>query len=264
MSMRDDEQPNRVVADMACHLAAGHPIAYELALDEAFLDTAAEESWQEHLLGRVWEPGEAAVVVGRHSSIAQEVRLDATTQDRVPILRRATGGCAVVLGPGCLCVSGIVRHARLLELAAAGFGLGPARSFLHQLLNALAELTLPLALDESGDWVLGGRKCGGTAVRHTAWGSLIQIVWMCDFDASLAERYLCHPPREPRYRKQRSHNDFLTRLPLPACLLRAALCERLQLNQPAALQARLTARAMELLHTKYLNPAFVWFGTVQR
>ena len=73
--------------------------AENLALDEALLDEAEASSAGCETL-RLWEPKEPAVVIGRSSQAAIEVRLDACRELAVPVLRRASGGAAVVTGPG--------------------------------------------------------------------------------------------------------------------------------------------------------------------
>src|SRR4051812_4138769 len=66
-----------------------------LALDE-FLLSQGEETL------RFWECPRPVVVVGRGGRIAEQVRVKECEEDGVEVLRRCSGGGAVVLGPGCL------------------------------------------------------------------------------------------------------------------------------------------------------------------
>src|ERR1700744_5927351 len=75
--------------------------AENLALDEVLLDDA-ELAGQPREVLRIWEPVEPLVVVGRGSHVAAEVNVEACQADGVPILRRTSGGAAIVGGPGCL------------------------------------------------------------------------------------------------------------------------------------------------------------------
>ncbi|HJT30886.1 MAG TPA: hypothetical protein VJ783_02385, partial [Pirellulales bacterium] len=77
--------------------------AENLALDEALLDEAEQHAAAgtgECL--RLWEPAHRLVVVGRSSCVSTEVRTDFCRRQGLPILRRSSGGAAIVSGPGCL------------------------------------------------------------------------------------------------------------------------------------------------------------------
>src|SRR5262249_51985287 len=94
-------------------------IAENLALEEALL-LQAEQGGPEVL--RLWEWRQQAVVLGAAGRLAQEVDEAACMNDGVPIVRRSSGGGAVVLGPGCLNFSLILRfdhHPSLIDLHAS-------------------------------------------------------------------------------------------------------------------------------------------------
>src|SRR2546422_7707254 len=73
---------------------------HNLACDEALL-LGCEEDDEEEIL-RFWEPREHFVVLGYSNRINAEASLPACRAHRVPILRRCSGGGAVLQGPGCL------------------------------------------------------------------------------------------------------------------------------------------------------------------
>ena len=76
-------------------------LAENLALDEALLEEAETAAQPLETL-RLWEARQHAVVIGRSSRMAVEVRGDVCRELNVPVLRRISGGAAVVVGPGCL------------------------------------------------------------------------------------------------------------------------------------------------------------------
>jgi len=90
--------------------------AENLALDEALL-LAAEAGTGGELL-RLWEAPRHAVVVGAGGSVALDVNVPACEADGVPILRRASGGGTVLIGPGCLCYSLVLGYERATSSAA--------------------------------------------------------------------------------------------------------------------------------------------------
>jgi len=82
------------------HLTLPSP-AENLALDESLLDAAEAGEIDTGVL-RLWESPTYCVVLGRSSSAAIEVHLEACHQDCVPVLRRSSGGGTILAGPGCL------------------------------------------------------------------------------------------------------------------------------------------------------------------
>src|SRR4051794_15913181 len=89
--------------------------ADNLALDEALLLSGEAGEGGEVL--RLWEWPGPAVVLGAGCRLAQDVDEAACAADGVPVLRRASGGGTVLLGPGCLCYSLVLRYDRAPELA---------------------------------------------------------------------------------------------------------------------------------------------------
>src|SRR5438128_2355942 len=85
-----------------CELTLATP-AENLALDEALLlnaETAAGEDEGEVL--RLWESPQPMVVLGSSSKFGVEANAEGCAKLDVPILRRASGGAAILAGPGCL------------------------------------------------------------------------------------------------------------------------------------------------------------------
>jgi lipoate-protein ligase A len=165
-----------------------------------------------------WETHRPAIVLGRSRRAADDVFDHVCAADRVPILRRITGGGTVVLGPGCLnyvVVLSIVSRPELAEVAA---------SFRAVLGGLASALELPgLIIEGQTDLVLDGRKVSGNAQRRGRRTLFHHGTLLYDFDAGLAARYLKEPGRQPAYRGGRCHLDFLGNLPLPSRTIRARL-----------------------------------------
>lgn len=223
--------------------------AENLALDEALLDWAeslpgeapasGEERGQPRESGevlRLWEPAEPFVVIGRGSHIEQEVDVAACRRLEVPVLRRASGGAAVVVGPGCLLYAVVLSYELRPELRP----LDAAHRFvLGRVAEAVARCVPQVAAAGTSDLVLARqhaqrRKFSGNSVRCKRTHFLYHGTLMYDFDIGLIETCLRMPPREPDYRRGRGHGDFLANLPVSAAELRRSLAHAWQATRPVS------------------------------
>ena len=189
--------------------------AENLALDEALL-LDGEEGAGEAL--RVWEWPALAVVLGSGCRLADDVHEEACRADGVPILRRGSGGGTVLWGPGCLLYSLILRYDR--EPA-----LGEIRSSYRWILERVGQAIGLYGVEREGisDLALEGRKFSGNAQQRKQTVLLHHGTLLCGFDLAQVSRYLKPPPRQPDYRRQREHQDFLVNLPLSPQELKQSL-----------------------------------------
>jgi lipoate-protein ligase A len=190
-----------------------------LALDETLLLRAEEEDTGETL--RFWEPSTMFVVLGYSRRAEEEVFLNHCAKDRIPVLRRYSGGGTVLQSPGCLNYSLILR---IVKEGPRSTIRGTTSSILGQHAGVL-QLLLEKTVEVRGesDLTIEGRKCSGNAQRRLNRYVLFHGTFLLNADISRMERYLPIPLKQPAYRKQRSHSDFLTNLPLPAEELKHAL-----------------------------------------
>lgn len=182
--------------------------AENLALDEALLDTGEAGKLAEEVL-RLWEFQQAVVVVGRSSRVEQEVNVAACREARVPILRRASGGAAIVAGPGCLMYSVVLpydgrQHLRMIDQAH--------RHVLGIIARALQSLDIAAEHCGTSDLAIGGRKFSGNSLRCKRDHLLYHGTLLYNFDLALIDRLLRMPPRVPDYRAGRPHGTFVTNL----------------------------------------------------
>src|SRR6478609_2357724 len=110
--------------------------AENLAFDEAMLELAEERAPDGEFL-RLWESPQPIVVVGRSSRVATEVNETFCLRGGIPILRRSSGGAAIVTGRGCLMYALVLSYAVRPELK----DITRAHSFiLKQLTTSLGPL----------------------------------------------------------------------------------------------------------------------------
>jgi lipoate-protein ligase A len=213
--------------------------AENIALDEALLDWAEELGDDPEYL-RLWEPATPIVVVGRSTRVQREVDEQACRRHAIPILRRASGGAAIVAGPGCLMYAVVLSYRRRPELKDIGRA---HKEVLGRLANALRGLGFPVEHAGTSDLaiehptgagaqgaigsVFAGlrhlRKFSGNSLRAKRSHLLYHGTLLYSFDLTLVASCLRLPPRMPNYRAHRPHGDFLTNLPLDKGVLIAAI-----------------------------------------
>jgi lipoate-protein ligase A len=184
-------------------LHAQENLAFDMALFDAVEGGAEEETL------RLWESPAPVVVVGQSGVVANEVDEEACAKDGVAVLRRNSGGGAVLLGPGCISFSlllSLERHPRLRDVNF---------SYLLILGWLARSLAVPgLEIRGVSDLAIGGRKVSGNAQRRGRQALLHHGTLLYAFEPRWAERYLKEPSRQPDYRSGRCHADFLGNLPL--------------------------------------------------
>jgi lipoate-protein ligase A len=193
--------------------------ADNLALDEALLDEAEAADRPMETL-RLWEPAQTIVVVGRSSRVCDEVHIDVCRQQGVPVLRRSSGGAAIVTGPGCLMYALVLSYQARPALRAIDRA---HRFVLDTIATALRPLATGVACRGISDLAVGNLKFSGNSVRCKQNCLLYHGTLLYDFPLELVDRYLAMPARQPDYRGGRPHPAFVANLRLPVQSLRAAL-----------------------------------------
>lgn len=166
---------------------------------------------------RIWVPAGKALVLGNSQDPEKELNLDPVRADSVPVFKRMSGGGAVLLSPGCLCVG--LRFAKRKELSIQEyFAMGSG------LIQSIVAERLGVELMSRGisDLVCGDgpepglRKVAGCAMYMPRDFVLYLASILVAPDFGDIEKYLAHPSKEPGYRSGRRHRDFLTGLAMLA------------------------------------------------
>jgi len=193
--------------------------AENLACDEALLDQFEEAGGPGVL--RFWEPAESFVVVGYANRLSTEVNLEFCRQAGIPVLRRCSGGGTVLQGPGCLNYSLVLRIEDSPHLAS----INATNRFILDRNQAALEGLLGTKVDLKGhtDLAVGGLKFSGNAQRRKRLCLLFHGTFLLDFDLSLIETALPMPSKQPDYRVNRPHREFLRNLNLRPQQVKTAL-----------------------------------------
>ncbi len=208
-----------ITGDEVALLELTLPTAEEnVALDEALLAAADERDGPAVM--RIWEQPDFAVVLGASRRIAADAWADRCREDGVPIVRRASGGGTVVIGPGALNVA-------LVLPISAHPALGAVDSAQLYILNRLAAAIRARGPEVevlgSGDLTLAGRKFAGSAQRRLRNWILVHATILYDLPIARICRYLRQPERQPAYRGRRGHEDFLLNLPMHRTILNESI-----------------------------------------
>ena len=221
-----------------------------LALDEALLESAeASESYPEVL--RFWESHELFVVLGRGSPYLKEVNHEYCQANGVPVLRRCSGGATVVAGPGCLMYAILLDYQKRPELRM----LDVAHEFvMGHLEKAIQSLGVDVSMKGTCDLVLDGRKVSGNALRCKRRFMMYHGTLLTGLSVESISNCLEMPQRQPDYREQRSHLEFLGQLPLEGDDLRRAIAT--QWSATDVLDAWPETLTQSLAREKYQDPGW--------
>ena len=221
--------------------------AENLALDEALLEEAEAGAIDETL--RLWESPQPFVVVGRSSRADVEVHGEACRELGVPVLRRVSGGAAVVAGPGCLMYAVVLSYRRRPELRVLS---NAHRFVLGTIVEALDPLAPGVRCCGTSDLALTGQKFSGNSARCRRDHLLYHGTLLYDFPLELIDRLLAMPPRTPDYRAGRPHQGFVANLPLTAEVIRQALVTAWHARQVCTDWPK--DRTAQLVTEKYCRP----------
>jgi lipoate-protein ligase A len=156
---------------------------------------------------KIWTPDSKWLILGNSQEPAKELRVPEVLRDRIPVYKRRSGGGAVLLSPGCLCLG--LRFAKRKEFNLHDYFRLGSGHVQDVILN-----TLGIALEPKGisDLVNGDRKVAGCALYMPRDYALYLVSVLVDPNFADIDTYLAHPSKEPDYRARRSHTEFLVGL----------------------------------------------------
>ena len=220
-------------------------VSLNLALDEVLLTDVEEDASQAVL--RFWEAPDYCVVLGRSNRAETEVDLEACRTDGVPVIRRSSGGGAVVLGPGCLAFSlalPLTESQRVMGVAAL------TRELMNRMALALRPVTPEVIACGTSDLAAASLKFSGNAQRWLSKAFLHHGTILHRFDLPRIGRYLRQPSRQPDYRSGRGHDAFVMNVDASRGLLTELISDAWQAT-PAECDPLAADRARQLADSKY-------------
>lgn len=199
-------------------LAFENPAA-NLACDEALLEWMETDVSADECL-RIWQTTQHFVVLGHSRRLHADVKVAACERDRIPILRRISGGGTVVQGPGCFNYSLLLKaDERRLKNIKDTF-----QFVLERHGRVVAELCgVHARCDGISDLTTNALKFSGNAQYRKSRSVLVHGTFLFDFDLRLLETYLNVPDKQPAYRQGRAHLNFVTNVSVDPARLRDRL-----------------------------------------
>lgn len=230
--------------------------AENLACDEALLDWREENGGNGIL--RFWESRETFVVAGYANKIEAEVNVANCETAKIPIFRRCSGGGTVLQGAGCLnyaLILQIAENSPLSEISGANkYIMARNRDAIQSIMGE----SLPIKVQGHTDLAsLNGslsifRKFSGNSQRRHKAFLLFHGTFLLNFNLELVGKFLKFPSRQPDYRADRGHGDFLTNLNVPAAPVKEAMKKIWNATTP--MQAPPLAKVSALAREKYATP----------
>ncbi len=184
--------------------------------DNVLLELAERGSAGEAL--RFWESKELFIVLGRISNPSADLHVAKILADRIPVLRRSSGGGTVLQGKGCLNYTLVLSKERpeVRDLRQS------YQFICGNVIAALKNCGIDAAFRPLSDIALveGNKKVSGNAQKRSRKFILHHGTLLYQFDLAKITEYLTMPKDVPEYRGNRSHLDFVTNIPAAAGALK--------------------------------------------
>ncbi|MCH1429189.1 MAG: lipoate--protein ligase family protein [Chlamydiales bacterium] len=144
-----------------------------------------------------------SVVMGISGKKQELINEDKLLEDKVPLIKRYSGGGCVYLDHNCIMLSYIFNKVDANNINYPAEIMQWSFSFLK---NAFKHTNAAL---RENDYTFKSKKFGGNAqyIKKERFTHHSSLLFSCDFEKM--ERYLKLPKKRPNYRESRSHTHFL-------------------------------------------------------
>lgn len=154
-----------------------------------------------------WQPDKIYIIIGTSNKPEQSLNIENVLNDDVPVLKRPSGGEAVILSPNTLVIATTIYEDKLRSPAKY---FNTANTKLIYLLEQQGVKNL--SLKGISDIATGEKKIAGSSIYRRLNKVFYHAVLNVSESPEIMEKYLTHPHKEPDYRKSRNHKDFVTSL----------------------------------------------------
>lgn len=178
------------------------PILQQLQLEEKLLRTSTD-NWCVINDGT----NDPTIVMGISGKAWELLEVKSVLRDKIPVVRRFSGGGTVIVDHGTVFVSFICNKDSVPGLLPYPQPIMAWSSLLYdQVFHGAGDFKL-----RENDYVFGNRKFGGNAqsIIKNRWIHHTSFLW--DYD-EINMAYLKVPARAPKYRMERNHSEFICRV----------------------------------------------------
>ena len=155
----------------------------------------------------VWIPDETCVVMGRSNNPTDSIFTKNVVADSIPVYKRPSGGETVVLSNEMIVLSIAVKQTDFKS------GKSYFKNYNTKIISTLKKLGIEdLGYKGISDITIKDLKILGSSIYQNKYVVFYHAVLNVGESVSLIDKYLKHPAREPDYRKNRNHKDFITSL----------------------------------------------------
>jgi lipoate-protein ligase A len=155
----------------------------------------------------VWQPESTVIVLGQSNTPEKSLITENVETDNIPVTKRPTGGEAVVL----------TRQMAVITVAREFRETITSKDFFKVINGMMLDMLSDLGVKNYGmkgisDITIEDRKILGSSMHRRERRLVYHAVLNISENPGIFERYLKHPGREPDYRLNRKHGDFVTSL----------------------------------------------------
>ncbi len=217
------------------------PIFEQLQLEEALLRNSAES----YCIINQGSP--RAIVMGISGKPEELLDLSRIKEEKIPVIKRFSGGGTVIVDENTLFIT-LIFSKDLLDIPAFPEPILKWTAALYQKSWKIPDFTL-----RENDYCIGDKKCGGNAqyIKKDRWLHHTSFLWDYSRDNM---KHLLLPEKRPKYRLNRSHDEFLTRLKIHV-ENSAFLIERLKVSLSEIMPLALSDAPFETSNTAHRKSA---------
>ncbi|KAK8806764.1 hypothetical protein WA588_005566 [Blastocystis sp. NMH] len=181
---------------------ANTTIHRQLMIEEALLRTN-KSNWC--IMNNHLNP---TIVMGLSGKVEKLINVEKAKELHLPVIKRFSGGGTVVVDNSTFCLTFILNKSDFPKLVFPTPLMDWSGEFYQNVFKRIGVSTFAL---RENDYVFNDQKFAGNAQSFSSDRMLHHTSFLWDFQDEMMKA-LKHPEKQPKYREQREHTSFLTRM----------------------------------------------------